>query len=213
VFSLSVELAEGEEEEEEEEDDIPYLEPIGRGTAGSGRSGKPAVEEPLPPPRKVRERVAEHVLEKMFEEAHEHLVAGDLQMAVQQLSDIIDLEENFLLAYVARGRIFLDLGDYARAMSDFTIAHETGPDEAEPQLAIGDLYFSRKDYDRAIQFFNGALSVVPDNAMALCRRGISHYYERNFERAQNDLGRALELDGHIPNASTYLSMAKKKSSR
>ena len=129
----------------------------------------------------------------MFEEAHQHLVEGELQAAVQLLSDIIDLEENFLLAYVARGRIFLDLGDYARAMSDFTIAHEASPELPEPQLAIGDLYFSRKDYARAIQYFNGALSVMPENAMAYCRRGISRYYEHNYERALTDLARALEL--------------------
>jgi len=149
----------------------------------------------------------------MFEDAQQHLHDGDMETAVRLFSDLIDLDDGYMLAYVARGRIYLDLGDYARAMSDFTIAHEEKPDLPEPQLAIGDLYFSRKDYQRAIDYFDGALSGMAGDAMAYCRRGISHYYEHNYALALNDLHRALELDEDIPNIKTYMSMAKKKSGR
>jgi tetratricopeptide (TPR) repeat protein len=214
-FSVSLSIADSDEDDEDDENnEIPYLEPIGHtGSSRRSRSESAAEEQPAPPQRRVQQRLPESELQAMFEEAQNHLDAGDRELAVQLFSDLIDLEDNHMLAYVARGRIFLDLGDYARAMSDFTIAHEENPDLPEPQLAIGDLYFSRKDYQRAIQYFDGALAGMPGNAMAYCRRGISHYYEHDFELALSDLHLALELDEEIPNIKTYMSMAKKKSGR
>ena len=56
-------------------------------------------------------------------------------------------------------------------------------------------------------------SAGPNHAMAMCRRGISHYYRKNYDTAVADLTRAQALDPDIPNISTYVGMAKRKTKR
>jgi tetratricopeptide (TPR) repeat protein len=139
--------------------------------------------------------------------------SGDMQAAADLYSDVIDADPDNVPAHVARGRLYLDLGDYSRAMSDFMVAEDIAPNDPEPQVAIGDLYFARKDYAKAIEYFNDALKFSPNHPMAHCRRGISHYYRKNYKEAVDDLLRAERLDPDIPNIQTYVSMARKKVKR
>ncbi len=150
---------------------------------------------------------------QLYQEAENAVAGGDLGTAADLYSDVIDADPEHLDAHVARGRVFLDLGDYSRAMSDFMVAEEIAQDNPEPQVAIGDLYFARKDYRRAIEYFNAALSLDPEHAMAFCRRGISHYYRKNYNDALEDLLHAQQLRPDIPNLTTYVAMAQKKKQR
>jgi tetratricopeptide (TPR) repeat protein len=133
-----------------------------------------------------------------------------MHTAAELFSDVLDIDQDNIEAHLGRGRIYLDLGDFARAMSDFTVAEDLAPSSPEPQVAIGDMYFARKDYRKAIEYFDAAIGMSPDHAMAHCRRGISHYYRKSYGRAVDDLTRAQRLDGTIPNIKTYVAMAKKK---
>jgi tetratricopeptide (TPR) repeat protein len=187
---LSIELQEYEEEEVEEPEPAPAPPPK-------------VYEEPVgPSPAEIKQ---------MYATAQKAAELGQLQEAADLFSDVIDADENHLDAHVARGRLYLDLGDYARAMSDFMVAEEIDEASPEPQVAIGDLYFHRKDYRKAIDYFNAALQMSPNHAMAFCRRGISHYYRKNYKEALDDLERANKLDPDIPNISSFISMAKRKS--
>jgi tetratricopeptide (TPR) repeat protein len=134
-----------------------------------------------------------------------------MRAGVDLFSDVIDADPDNVAAHVGRGRLFLDLGDYTRAMSDFMVGEEIDESSPEPQVAIGDLYFARKDYRKAIDYFNDALALSPNHAMAVCRRGISHYYRKNYPEALADLRKAESIDEDIPNIGTYITMAKKKS--
>ncbi|MEZ4238507.1 MAG: tetratricopeptide repeat protein [Myxococcota bacterium] len=193
---FSVRLEEDEESyadyDEEDEDlsaeDLEVIQPAG------------------PPPGPSPEEIA-----ALLERARRHVAGGgDLQEAAELYSDAIDADPNNATSHVARGRLYLDLGDYSRAMSDFIIAEGLASDDPEPQVAIGDLYFARKDYRKAIDCFNAALEMAPNHAMAFCRRGISHYYRKNYREAVDDLLRAERLDADIPNIQTFVSMARKK---
>ena len=145
-----------------------------------------------------------------MENAVNALKAGALEEAVDFYSDAIDTNGEHYEAYLGRGRVQLDLGDYGRAMSDFTLADELQPDNPNTRVALGDLFFARKEYTRAIEFYNAALQKLPEHPMAICRRGISFYYKRNFADALRDLEAAYKLDKSIPNIATYVVMAKKK---
>ena len=66
-----------------------------------------------------------------------------MQQGVNLFSDVLDADPDCVEAFVGRGRLYLDLGDYSRAMSDFMTSEDLSPDNPEPQVAIGDLYFAR----------------------------------------------------------------------
>lgn len=145
--------------------------------------------------------------------AHHAVRSGDLDRGTDLFSDVLDADPTNVEAMVGRGRIHLDRGDFARAMSDLMSAEEAAPKDPEPRIAVGDLYFARKDYRRAIDYFDLALELQADHAMAHCRRGISHYYRKNYDEALADLNKAQRLDPEIPNIATYVTMAKKRSKR
>ena len=86
-------------------------------------------------------------------------------------SDVIDRDGQHYEAYLERGRVHLDLGDYGRAMSDFTVANDIHPDNPHTGVALADLFFARKEYSRAVEFYTDALRELPEHAMAICRRG------------------------------------------
>ncbi|HHO54536.1 MAG TPA: tetratricopeptide repeat protein [Deltaproteobacteria bacterium] len=150
---------------------------------------------------------------EIFARAQAAAAAGQLHQGAELYSDVIDADPDHVAAHVARGRLYLDLGDYSRAMSDFIVSEGIAADSPEPQVAIGDLYFARKDYRKAIEYFNAALEMSPNHAMAFCRRGVSHYHRKNYQEALNDLLKAQRIQPDIPNITTYVSMAKKKKGR
>jgi tetratricopeptide (TPR) repeat protein len=185
-----------EEEEEEEEEDLLEL----------GEEALEPIDEE--PPGYTPEEV-----EELLARAQRAAKQGNIEAGVNFYSDILDSDPDHVGAYIGRGRLYLDVGDYSRAMSDFTVAEDLAPESPESQVAVGDLYFARKDYQKAIEYFDAALDIQPDHAMAFCRRGISHYYRRNYKQALEDLNAAVKLDRDIPNIKTFVSMAKKKAAR
>lgn len=193
-FSLKVQEYEEvyEEEEEEEEEEAEEEAPL----------------EPDPEPAPAGPSAAQ--IAQLLAAAQAAAQSGNLQGGADLYSDLIDADPNNVDAHVSRGRLYLDLGDYSRAMSDFMVAEDLAPTDPEPQVAIGDLYFARKDYRKAIDYFDQALQMSPNHAMAFCRRGISHYYRKNYQEAVVDLEKAKKLDPDIANIQTYISMAKKK---
>ena len=143
-------------------------------------------------------------------QAQELIARGDLYGAADLYSDILDADPDQIWAQIARGRIWLDLGDFSRAMSDFMTASDVAGDIPEADLAMGDLYFARKDYERAIQHYTDALAQQPEHALALARRGISFHYRKMYREAMADLERAEQLDPDIPNLATYVAMVRRK---
>jgi len=202
VDGFSLELEEAwdeeweEEEEEEEEEDLIEL-------------GEDALELIDDEPQGYAPEEVEELLARAARAAKQ----GNIEAGVNFYSDVLDSDPDHVSAYIGRGRLYLDVGDYSRAMSDFTVAEDLAPKSPEPQVAVGDLYFARKDYRKAIEYFDAALGIEPDHAMAFCRRGISHYYRRNYKQALEDLNAAVKLDRDIPNIKTFVSMAKKKAAR
>lgn len=188
-FALQVEEYELVEEEEAIEallEDEPAPVPVEAPTLSSGE---------------------EQALLVKAKEAHER---GELPVAADLYSDLLDFNPDNAQAALGRGRVYLDLGDYARAMSDFTIAEDILPDDPDVNAAVGELYYARKDYSRAIEYFDRALDTDPKHAMAWCRRGIAHYYRKDYDKAYKDLVQAQKLDDAIPNIRTYIGMVKKK---
>jgi tetratricopeptide (TPR) repeat protein len=168
--------------------------------------------EPTAEPELVPE-LAQVDIAQSLKKAKQAAEEGDLHDAIDLFSDVLDAEYENVEALVGRGRAQLVLGDFARAMSDFTIAAETAPEDPEPCIAIGDLYFERKDYRSAIEYYDAGLTADPSHAMGFCRRGISHYSRKDYGTAVLDLNKAQQLNPELANIKTYISMAKKKARR
>lgn len=140
----------------------------------------------------------------------EETARRDMTEAAALFGDVLDANPGHIEALLHRGRLYLDLGDFARAVSDFLKAENVAPDNADAQAALGDLFYNRKDYRKAISYYNNALASDPKHAMALFRRGMAHYSRKQYQEAQDDLERAKKLDRSIPGLDMYLSRAKQR---
>lgn len=136
--------------------------------------------------------------------------SGDLQAATQFYTDALDFNPDNGAVILARGRIFLDLGEDSRALSDFQSAEDLLGRTADLECATGELFYNRKDYHRATEHFNAAITMDERYALAWCRRGITRYHQKQYREAVADLAHAKTLDPEIPNIDMYIRMAKKK---
>ena len=85
----------------------------------------------------------------------------------------------------------LDIGEYDKAIQDFSKAIELDPTNVSVYYSRGDCYKNIEEYDKAIQDFSKAIELDPTNA--------SVYYSKAIQ----DFSKAIELDP--TNASVYYS--------
>lgn len=125
-------------------------------------------------------------------------------------SDVLDAQPKHGRALLARGRLYLDLGDYTRAVSDFLRAESCTGLGADVPAALGDLFYARKDYRKAISYFDAAIEANPKHAWSYYRRGMSLYNRKSYPQAVEDLEKARGLDASLPSVDTYIQRAKKR---
>jgi tetratricopeptide (TPR) repeat protein len=154
--------------------------------------------------------LVEQVLEPTFEAAISAYKRGDTSRAAEIYTALIEENSSHPPSLLARGRCYLDLGDWSSAMSDFRKAEALAPDSPDPLVAMGDLFLARHDYDRAIQRFDSAIELDDTHAIARSRRGVSHYYAHSYRQAFLDLQRAYHLDPELPNIRQLVQMAIRK---
>lgn len=197
------------EEDEEEEEDIPQL------TAGAASIDE---DSPVVVTRDgVQHRdgaavadadVAQSDLDRLLAEAHAAERRGNITQAILLYGDLLSLQPSNVVAHLGRGRLLVEKGDYAAAMSDFQRSEDLAPEDPEPIVEMGNLFFARKEYRKAITYFDQAIEQAPAHAMAWCRRGICYYYRKNHQKAFQDLQKASSLDAEIPNLRKYVQMAR-----
>ena len=150
------------------------------------------------------------VIEPTFEAAISAYKRGDTARAADIYTVLIEEESSHPPILLARGRCYLDLGDWSAAMSDFRKAEALAPESPDPLVAMGDLFLARHDYERAIQRFDSAIELDDAHAIARSRRGVSHYYTHSYRQAFLDLQRAYHLDPELPNIRQLVQMAIRK---
>ncbi len=153
---------------------------------------------------------AEQAIEPTFEAAISAYKRGDTSRAAEIYTALIEENSSHPPSLLARGRCYLDLGDWSSAMSDFRKAEALVPESPDPLVAMGDLFLARHDYDRAIQRFDSAIELDDTHAIARSRRGVSHYYAQSYRQAFLDLQRAYHLDPELPNIRQLVQMAIRK---
>lgn len=167
------------------------------------------LDGPMPPPR-ARFRMSQRQIADHFQQAKLATRQGDFRGAISLLSDVVQAAPDQLQARLERGRAYLAISDYNRAMNDFVAAEDLAPYDPEPPTAMGELYFARKDYARAIGSFDVALSLLPEQGMVHFLRGLSHFHRRNYPLALEDLLVARKLSPEIPNLETHVALAERK---
>ena len=96
-------------------------------------------------------------------------------------------------AYGNIGSIYVDLGEYGKAVKIFSQMLTIDQNDAGAYASRGHAYYRDGSYDNAIQDFNTALLLFPRNAMVYLLRGNCHEKKGNRQAAMQDLRSACAL--------------------
>jgi tetratricopeptide (TPR) repeat protein len=97
-------------------------------------------------------------------------------------------------AYHNRGFVYLSLGQYDRALADFTEAVRLRPNFADAYHLRGDLHRARGDLDRAIADYSAAIHHRPRFALAYHHRGEAHHTKGAYAEAIADFTALIALN-------------------
>lgn len=120
-----------------------------------------------------------------------YAVRSDYNHALRVFDEVIRRHPSHKFALTQRGIIYLEQGDYDRAIADYTQAGDV--------LARGRAYRKKGDYDHAIQDFSETLREYPDYAFGHQERCELYLLKGDYERAIDDCTQALRLNSKCHN--------------
>ena len=100
--------------------------------------------------------------------------------------------------------------DYAKAISDFSLAIRLDPNYAPAYNKRGIAYEKQRNFDKAISDYNEAIRLDPNLALAYVGRGNAYYGQGNLDKAMSDYDEAIRLDPNFALAYNNRGIADKK---
>ncbi len=124
--------------------------------------------------------------------------------------------KNYLIAdaYINRGSVYSDLGQYDRALDDYLKAVSLSPRNSKVFNNIGNVYAKKREYVSAIENYNRSLMLNPRYALAYFNRGYCRLISKQTASALEDFSASITLnpdnaDPYAGRAGAFLSMGDK----
>lgn len=116
------------------------------------------------------------------------------ELAVEYLTQALELAPNFADAYAYRGAAYRLVADFASAESDFAQALAIDPDNALAYAWRGRLMFDYQQYQAALTDIDHAIQLNPELIEGYFLRGYLHLQLGNPFAAMEDINHCIELD-------------------
>ncbi|MFF4624268.1 MFS transporter [Nonomuraea jabiensis] len=152
-------------------------------------------EEPMPAARPAGARLRTKILEVLrYNRAEIRFARGDLQGAPADLSYVLELDPEFVAAYVNRSGIWAALGEHAEAKADALRGLELEPRNAYLPAALGQAEATLGRHEAARTAFRTSLDLDPEAATTWAGRAVLAYEMGDLDGAVADLTRAIQLE-------------------
>ena len=113
-------------------------------------------------------RADDPVVDPMFQTGVRLLVENEPAAALEKLNEVIAMRPEFAEAWNRRGDAFVALGDYERALADYSHTIELNPYQFSTLESCGQIWLERSEYRKAADYFRRALEINPNQpALAL----------------------------------------------
>lgn len=120
---------------------------------------------------------------------------NDLQAAVKMLSKAIHHNPQYFDAFIYRGKLFIKLKKFEKALLDFETAINI--DSSKPLGYLGKANCLRlmNKYDDALFYYEEAMKKDPTTAkVVLIKKALTNIETKDYKAALNDLNRLIETD-------------------
>ncbi len=110
--------------------------------------------------------------------------------------------------YLNRGNLYIDQGDYQRAIADYDQVIRLNPKSAVAYALRGLAYQRQGNNRAALSDSNQAARIDPNNAVAYFARGLSYHSQRDYQGALAAYEKATILDAKLLGAVNNLGLIK-----
>ena len=110
-------------------------------------------------------------------------------------------------AYVYRGLVNFERGDYKNAQADLNKAAEIEPLNEDILFDLAIVQEKNKDFDGAIRTYNKYLEMNPKSEVAYYNRGRIKLAQKNFDAAIADFEQTLKLEDRFVDAQNNIAIA------
>jgi tetratricopeptide (TPR) repeat protein len=101
-------------------------------------------------------------------------------------------------AYYNRGIAYMDLGQYHKAVADYTEVLRIKPDDADAYFNRAAAYDHLEEHDKEIADYTEVIRIDPDNGITYYIRGLSCQELGDKDKAAADFAKAEELGYELP---------------
>lgn len=144
--------------------------------------------------------------EGFYRLANEYQRLAQWQEALKNLDQSIFLRDDFVPAYLAKARLFLQLKEYKNVLEPSYKVRKLDRKNSDACILLGETYMSLTQYDSAMTWFGKALELKPNSSFALLKRGKCHFIMENYRRSLMDFEDAIKEDKK--NAEAYFYKGK-----
>jgi lipoprotein NlpI len=160
----------------------------------------------------ARGRLSGHILAVVYDNrAVEYQNKGDLDRAIADYTEAIQLDPKYAAPYNGRGNVWSDKGDLERAIADYTEAIRLDPEYVIAYRNRALIWNRKGDADNSIADFDQAIKLNPKDAEAFFGRGVTFLGSGALPKALADLNQASELNPKGAYAALWLDIAGARS--
>ena len=150
------------------------------------------IQSPVDSPSETSEK--ELRAELALQQGNVCMMFGQMEMAIEAYSHVIELNLNNPQAYNNRGVAYSGRDDFDRALTDFNKVIELNPSDTIAYNNRGGAHYLKEEYESAVADFTKAIELNPNDAIAYNNRGGAHYLKEEYESAIADFTKAIELN-------------------
>lgn len=146
-----------------------------------------------------------------FQKGLDESKARHYAIAAKNFDKAIHLNPNFTEAYIANGKVNLEMSRIYQANQNFTKAYELQPDNNEVIKQLTTLYFNNRQYQKAIDLVQKCNNCADADRIL----GMSYYHTEDYGKAVNFLQKAISKNDKDGGAAytlgrTYLELENEK---
>jgi tetratricopeptide (TPR) repeat protein len=153
---------------------------------------------PTPAPTAISTPTRRELAEQYFLRGLKYVDKGEWDLAIEEYSEAIAIDPEFVEAYYNRGNAYYDKGNLDLAISDYDKAIELDPEDPSAYFNRGMVYGFKGNLDRAINDFDKAIELDPEDADAYYNRGLAYDIMGDLDHAIVDYDKAIELSPEDP---------------